>query len=148
MLGGSGGYAFWCNLGDMLSRIKAGKQFMGLAPDEEPVKPVIFHPASTPSVAAVSGFGRLLVFPMEEFKQLSGGGRGVIAIGLDDGERLVAIGPCNGKVLRLAGTAKMGKVGEIDIRAADLEHYAGRRARKGLLLPRKFRADEVLPGPA
>jgi topoisomerase-4 subunit A len=144
MLGGTGGYAFWCTLGDMLSRIKAGKQFMGLAPDEEPLKPVVFRPESSPSVAAVSGFGRLLVFPMEEFKQLSGGGRGVIAIGLDDGERLVAIGPCNGRSLRLAGAARMARAGEIEIRAADLENYAGRRARKGLLLPKKFRAQEVL----
>jgi topoisomerase-4 subunit A len=146
MLGGSGGYAFWCSLGDMLSRIKAGKQFMGLTPDEEPVKPVLFQPGSAPSVAAVSGFGRLLVFAMEEFKQLSGGGRGVIAIGLDDGEKLLAIGPCNGKSLRLGGAGKMGKVGEIEIRGADLEQYVGRRARKGMLLPKKFRADAIITG--
>jgi hypothetical protein len=39
----------------------------------------------------------------------------------------------------------MGKVGDIEIRGAELADYNGRRARKGLLLPRKFRADEVLP---
>jgi topoisomerase-4 subunit A len=147
MLGGSGGYAFWCTLGDMLSRIRAGKQFMGLASDEEPLKPVLFQPGTAPFVAAVSGFGRLLLFAIEEFKQLSGGGRGVIAIGLDDGEKLVAIGPCNGKSLRLGGAGRMGKAGEIEIRGADLDHHVGRRARKGLLLPKKFRADCILTGP-
>ena len=147
MLGGSGGYAFWCTLGDMLSRIRAGKQFMGLASDEEPLKPVLFQPGTAPFVAAVSGFGRLLLCAIEEFKQLSGGGRGVIAIGLDDGEKLVAIGPCNGKSLRLGGAGRMGKAGEIEIRGADLDHHVGRRARKGLLLPKKFRADCILTGP-
>jgi topoisomerase-4 subunit A len=71
----------------------------------------------------------------------------VIAIGLDDGEKLVAIGPCNGKSLRLGGAGRMGKAGEIEIRGADLDHHVGRRARKGLLLPKKFRADCILTGP-
>jgi topoisomerase-4 subunit A len=142
-LAGSGGYAFACTLGDMLSRIKAGKQFMGLTPDEEPLRPVIYSLEATVSVAAVSGFGRLLVFPIEEFKHLSGGGRGVIAIGLDDGEKLVAVGPCNGRALRLSGAARGGKAGEIEIKGAELEAYFGRRARKGILLPKKFRADRI-----
>ncbi len=144
LLAGTGGYAFWCTLSDMQSRIKAGKQFMGLTPDEEPVKPVLFTPGDAPMIAAVSGFGRLLVFSMQEFKQLSGGGRGVIAIGLDDGEKLVALGPCNGKVLRLSGTGRGGKTGEMELKGADLEHYVGRRARKGLLLPKKFQATAIV----
>jgi topoisomerase IV subunit A len=144
LLAGTGGYAFSCTLGDMLSRIKAGKQFMGLTPDEEPVRPVVFDPATTKSIAAVSEFGRLLVFPIDEFKQLTGGGRGVIAMGLDDGEKLVAIGPCNGRTLRVAGAGRTGKVGELELSGAELAHYAGRRARKGLLLPRKFKATAIL----
>jgi topoisomerase-4 subunit A len=69
----------------------------------------------------------------------------VIAIGLDDGEKLAAIGPCNGRSLRLAGAGRGGKAGEIEIKGAELEHYFGRRARKGLLLPKKFRAEEIVP---
>ncbi|MBC7780219.1 MAG: DNA topoisomerase IV subunit A [Proteobacteria bacterium] len=144
LLSGSGGYGFACTLSDMLSRIRAGKQFMGLASDEEPLKPMIYVPAATPSIAAVSGFGRLLVFPIEEFKQLAGGGRGVIAIGLDDGERLAALGPCDGRTLRLTGIGRGGKAGEIELKGAELAQYFGRRARKGLLLPKKFRATGIV----
>ena len=144
LLAGSGGYAFCCTLGDMLSRIRAGKQFMGLASDEEPLRPAVFDPATTRAIAAVSEFGRLLVFPIGELKQLSGGGRGVIAMGLDDGEKLVALGPCDGRRLRLGGTGRGGKPGEIELAGAEFAHYEGRRARKGLLLPKKFRATAIL----
>jgi topoisomerase-4 subunit A len=145
MLAGSGGYAFWCSLGDLLARNRSGKQFMALAADEEPVRPVIFDPGATPSIAALSGNGRLLVFPMEEFKQLSGGGRGVIAIGLDPGERLLALAPCDGRRVRIAGTGRGGKASVLELVGEEFLRYVGRRARKGLVLPRRFQANGFAP---
>ncbi len=140
LLAGSGGYAFWCSLGDLFARNRSGKQFMALATDEEPVRPVIFDPAAVASIAALSANGRLIVFPMDEFKQLSGGGRGVIAIGLDAGERLLAVGPCDGRRLRVAGTGRGGKPAVLELAGEELLRYVGRRARKGLLLPRRIQA--------
>jgi len=40
LVAGSGGYGFIASFGNMLSRVKAGKTFMTLTPDEVPLAPV------------------------------------------------------------------------------------------------------------
>ena len=44
-------------------------------------------------VAALSAEGRVLVFPLEEVKELPGGGKGVMAIKLHEGEAMLGVRP-------------------------------------------------------
>jgi topoisomerase-4 subunit A len=63
LVAGTGGYGFVATLEDMVSRPRAGKAFMTLDPDEEPVSPVALAPGLD-QVAALSSRGRLLMFPL------------------------------------------------------------------------------------
>jgi hypothetical protein len=55
---------------------------------------VLFDDAEGLHLAALSSTDRLLVFPLDQMKELSGGGKGVTIIGLDDGEALAAACVC------------------------------------------------------
>ena len=71
------------------------------------------------------------MFGLDEMKQLSAGGRGIILMGLDDGEKLVqalAIGPAG---VVLLGTGRGGKPQEEKFGAAQLAPHIGKRARRG-----------------
>jgi topoisomerase-4 subunit A len=143
LLATSGGNGFTTTIGDMLSRQRTGKAFMALGEGEEPLRPVVYDPARAKYVAAVSEGGRLLVFPFEEFKHLGGGGRGVIVMGLDDGERLLGASVFDGETLIVSGAGRGGKEGELVLTAKEIAGYVGHRARKGLLLPKRFRPSGV-----
>jgi len=71
------------------------------------------------------------VFGMDEMKTLSGGGRGVILMALDDKETLVqalAIDPAG---VVLIGTGRGGKAQDDTLSYAGLAPHIGKRARKG-----------------
>ena len=85
----------------MVSRVKAGKAFMTLEPDEEPTRAGALA-AGLDHVAALSSRGRLLVFGLDEMREVPRG-RGVIVMGLDEGERLMAVGLTTGRKRRAAG---------------------------------------------
>jgi topoisomerase-4 subunit A len=82
----------------------------------------------------VSEKGRLLVFAAGEIKSLSGGGRGVILMGLDAGEKLVAATPCGEAGVIVEGQGRGGKAVRIQLRGRELQAHAGHRARKGILV--------------
>ena len=87
--------------------------------------------AGATQVACLSSGGRLLVFGMDEMKTLSGGGRGVILMALDDKETLVqalAIDPAG---VVLIGTGRGGKAQDETLSYAGLAPHVGKRARKG-----------------
>jgi len=130
LLASSNGYGFIARVGDMVSRLKAGKSFMTIDAGAEPLAPMPVLPQAG-QVACLSAAGRLAVFGLDEMKTLTAGGRGIILMGLDDGEKLVqalAIGP--GGVV-LLGTGRGGKPQEETLRAAALAPYTGKRARRG-----------------
>ncbi|MBL8508719.1 MAG: hypothetical protein JNM11_09615, partial [Chitinimonas sp.] len=64
-------------------------------------------------------------------KALSGGGRGMIAMALDEGDSLAAITISDGKSLTLNGTGRGGKSMSLTFDANDLAPYVGKRAKKG-----------------
>ena len=96
LLATTNGYGFATALGDMVSRQKAGKQFITVDDDAEPLRPQLVKAESDRSIACLSGKGRVLVFDATEIKALSGGGRGVTLMDLDDGEKLLAALPLGG----------------------------------------------------
>ena len=137
LVAASGGYGFATRIAEMVSNRKAGREFMSLSGDELPLAPVTYDETTASLVAAVSQQGRLLVFDMGEMRAVARG-RGVIVIGLEEGEKLVAVTVLSGKSVRIRGL-RSGKEKEIDISGARFEHYVGHRARMGRVLPDKLK---------
>ncbi|ABX14611.1 DNA topoisomerase IV subunit A [Burkholderia multivorans] len=130
LLASSNGFGFIAKVGDMVSRVKAGKSFMTIDPGAVPLAPMPVLPNAT-QVACLSSGGRLLVFGIDEMKTLSGGGRGVTLMALDDKETLVqalAIDPAG---VVLIGAGRGGKVQDETLSYAGLAPHIGKRARKG-----------------
>ena len=130
LLASSNGYGFIARVGDMVSRVKAGKSFMTIDEGAQPLAPMPVLPQAS-QVACLSGAGRLAVFGIDEMKSLAGGGRGIILMGLDEGEKLVqalAIAPAG---VVLLGTGRGGKPQEERLAGAALAPYVGKRARRG-----------------
>ena len=138
MVASTGGYGFLCRLSDMISNRKAGRDFMTLDSGESPVAPLVYEESSAKFVASVSAEGRLLVFEIGEMRAVARG-RGVILMGLDDGELLVAATLISSKSVKVFGVGRGGKEKVVDISGGKFEHYFGRRARMGRVLPDKLK---------
>jgi topoisomerase-4 subunit A len=132
VLASSGGTGLRCQLKDLVTRQRAGKAFMSVGEGEKCLAPVILGGA-TREVAALSGEGRLLVFPLEEVNELSGGGKGVILMRLHEGEALLGVRAVAG-ALKVKGKGRGDKVSFVTVSAAELENYRGNRARTGRVL--------------
>jgi topoisomerase-4 subunit A len=136
----NGGRGFACRLGDLLSRQRAGKQFISVEEGQEPIRPTVVDPASDNLIACASDRGRLLVFEASEIKAQPAGGRGVILMALDEGEPMVAATTCGAAGIVVRGNAaKSGKALEVALAQAELQKYHSHRARKGLLLAPRMR---------
>jgi topoisomerase-4 subunit A len=132
------GFGFACQLGDMVSRQKAGKQFITVDDDAAPLRPAFVQPDDD-RIACLSANGRLLVFAASEVKALAGGGRGVTLMQLEGGEKLLAAQPCSAAGVIVSGIGRGDKPVEINIVRADLEAHTGHRARKGSLAKAKLK---------
>jgi topoisomerase IV subunit A len=126
------GMGLICQAKDMQTRMKAGKQFLSLEAGEVPTKPSVFD-ATMDRILCVSADGKALVMSLSEAKVLKNGGRGVIMMGLDKGEKLAqAIVYQSGVIV--AGAGRGGKVIDREMSRRELAGYEGVRARKGKLL--------------
>jgi len=142
LVASTGGFGFLTKLSDMTSSRKAGREFMTLAEGETPLAPRTYEEAAGNVIGAVSENGRLLVFEIGEMRQVARG-RGVIIMGLEDGEKLVAAAVFNGKTIGVAGTGRGGKQKEMALSGEKLKHYFGRRARMGRVLPDKLKPTSI-----
>jgi topoisomerase-4 subunit A len=79
----------------------------------------------------------LLLFPIGEMKELAGG-KGVILIDLNPGERLLAARPV-ADALTLYGTGRGDREMEVPVSGPDRDVYIGRRARKGKPVAARFK---------
>jgi len=131
------GYGFTCTVADMIGRNKAGKQFITV--DKETILPPSpFTPAPHSIIAAVSAAGRLLLFLLADMKQLSGGGKGVIVMGLAEGDSLAAARVINQPELKVIGMVG-AKEQQVKLSGNGLQEYFGARARGGKNLPMKIK---------
>ena len=137
LVAGSGGYGFVATFDDMVSKQRAGRAFMTLEPDEQPIAPVALA-AGLDHVAALSSRSRLLVFPLAEMREVPRG-RGVIVMGLDDEETLVTVGLATARKVILQGTNRLGRAIELAVEGDELAKYLLRRARKGRAVPQKIK---------
>ncbi|WP_374265587.1 DNA topoisomerase IV subunit A [Zoogloea sp.] len=139
LLASSDGYGFVCSLGDMMATKRAGKQFVSLDAGGKLLAPVLFDAADGQHLAALSSGGKLLIFTLDQMKALSGGGRGVIIMALEDGETLGATCVARERLTLLAAT-RGGKAVEVSVEPKDWAPWLGKRARKGKPAPGRSQA--------
>ncbi|MEX3811509.1 DNA topoisomerase IV subunit A [Paraburkholderia sp. BR13439] len=144
LLASSNGFGFIAKVGDMVSRVKAGKSFMTIDAGAAPLAPMPMLPDAV-QVACLSSGGRLLVFGLDEMKTLSGGGRGVTLMALDDNETLVQALAIDKAGVMLIGTRRGGRVDEEKLAGAELAAHVGKRARKGRAPDSKLKLDGMRP---
>lgn len=131
------GYGFVARLEDMMTDRKAGKTLVTVAANAAALRPQRVENFESDLVAAASTEGKLLVFELSELPQL-GRGKGVQTIKLHRTpiapEKVVgtAVVPRGGTLIVTAGKRFT------NLKAADLDAYLGKRAQRGLKLPRGF----------
>jgi topoisomerase-4 subunit A len=140
LMGTSSGNALRAKVENLVVRQRAGKQFVTVDAGDALLQPTIV-PADAKEVAALSGEGRLLVFPLDEVKELPSGGRGVMAIKLHEGEAMLGIRALPAD-LRIGAVGRGDKRIAIEIGPKQLEHYRGARARSGRKLEPYFKKVE------
>ncbi len=138
LLASSAGYGFTAKVGDMLSRVKAGKAYITLDDGDQPLLPRPVS-ANASAVACLSEKGRLLVFGLDECKSLTNGGRGVILMDLEQGEKLIAAEPISQRGVLVSGIGRGGKAQEVALSASGLAPHIAKRARKGKALESKIK---------
>ncbi|PID50331.1 MAG: DNA topoisomerase IV subunit A [Proteobacteria bacterium] len=139
LLYGSQAYGFICTLGDMQSRVKAGKLVLNVG-EGEVMPPLRIEQVASDRLALVSSSGNLLVIKLQDLPQLSKGkGNKLLALkkssmpGLEDETLLFAavIPQGAGLIIRAGGKHK-------NMKAAELETYLGERGRRGKMLARGY----------
>ncbi|HMA88221.1 MAG TPA: DNA topoisomerase IV subunit A [Burkholderiales bacterium] len=141
LMSSNAGQGFLCRLGDLVSKTRAGKEFMAVAEGARANLPVAFagEPAKM-KVAALSSDARLLVFPMAELPLRPNGGVGVQLIALPDKITLAAAAALEPKgTLTVSGFKRTRKSAELDAKA--LKDYEGKRAQRGRVCDVGFRPD-------
>ncbi|MDV6345339.1 DNA topoisomerase IV subunit A [Nitrosomonas sp. Is37] len=137
----SGGYGFIATLKDLVSRQRAGKAFMTLNKEDSVLQPA--NVASGALIVALGSNGKLLSFPVSEMKELSGG-KGVIILGLNAGETLIAtVVLPEGSSLLIRGTGRGSKSSQWVLKWGELQPFVSHRARKGMLAPVKFKPEKI-----
>ena len=144
LLATSAGRGFACRIADLVTRQRGGKLYVDVDEGSDPMRPALVDPANGRWIACASDSGRLLVFEAAEIKVQPGGGRGVILMGLDQGERMVAAAVCGAAGIQVRGVAaRSGKPIDAVFNETELGKYLGHRARKGLLLAPRMRVDAM-----
>ncbi len=126
----SGAYGFVAKVADMVSRQKAGKEFLRVEAGEQVLKPSLLGPA-THVLTLCQKANKMLIFPLSEVKELAKG-RGVILMQLEEQDFMVLALPVSaGESQRFAT-----KRGEKKLEWPQLEaEFLQRRARKGKAAP-------------
>ena len=133
------GYGFVIRLEDMMTDRKAGKSVVNVANKATVMRPQRVHNYETDRVAAASTEGKLLLFEAAELPPLTKG-KGVQTIKLHRTpiapEKVVGIAvvPQGGTLIVTAGKRFT------NLKGNDLDEYLGKRAQRGLKLPRGFQS--------
>jgi topoisomerase-4 subunit A len=140
LLASTGGFGLLARIGDLLTRQRGGKAFLSLEADEKPLPPVATQGAQ---IACLSLTGRLLVFPLDELKLQSNGGRGLTLIDLDAKDALVSVAVFS-QALQVLGSGRGGKPKEELLKNSALAAHVGKRARKGKLIDAAIKPQRVV----
>lgn len=135
------GMGLVASLGDIATRLKAGRLFMKLGEGQSLLKAVSIGGAS--KAACLSGGGRLLVFSLEEIRRLPSGGKGVALMTLEPGEKLLDIAAVDDRGVIVSGTGRGGQPREQIFAKSKFANLTLKRARKGRALEISWRAERV-----
>jgi topoisomerase IV subunit A len=133
------GYGFIVRLEEMMTRLKAGKSIVNVGKGATVLRPQRVSDMSTDWIAAATTSGKLRLFGADELPQLPRG-KGVQTIKLHKTELFpekvaaTAVVPQDGTLVVHAGKRFTNLKGD------DLATYAGKRAQRGLKLPRGFQS--------
>lgn len=134
---GSHGYGFVATLGDMVSKLKAGKVFATTADNESILPPV---PLKTETHLLLRAANRFLVIPIQEVRLSPRGGKGLQLMGLSDNESLAEVHvAADGFVIH--GKGPRGKEECLELVEEALQDAEGRRGSKGK--PVKFEITRI-----
>ena len=139
VLASSFGYGFVTELGNLHSRMKAGKAVLSVPAGATPLMPVAYDPDTSNTIICATSDGYLLAFPIGDVPELSKG----------KGNKLINVPPKRLKsgeefVVGLTVMANKEEIlvwaGQRYLRmsAKDIEHFRGDRAHRGRKLPRGF----------
>jgi len=139
LLASSFGYGFVTELGNLHSRVKAGKALLSVPAGAQPVAPVMIRNGAGSLVVCATSEGYLLAFPLDEVPELAKG----------KGNKLINVPPKRLKSGEefMVGMAVMAEQDEVLVWAGqrylrlghkDIEHFRGERAHRGRKLPRGF----------
>lgn len=121
----------------LVSRQKAGKQFITVESGDTLLRPVRLLPEAT-RLALMSQRMRLAVIELAEVKQLTGGGRGTALLTVDDKDVLEQVVPVSAAGLSITGTFRNQT--RTDVLVGDtLEPFLSKRARKGRALQTRLK---------
>ncbi len=144
VLATQGGFGFTAQLSDLISRLKAGKQFMTLEQGDQPIMPRLI-PRGAKDILCLTTDGKALVVALSEIKQLKNGGRGVTLMGLDKGDRLCAAAGLTKEGVLIKGVGRGAKLREDIHTLRQLADWRGTRARKGKFLEPRVKEPQVFP---
>jgi len=139
VLASTHGYGFITELGNLISRVKAGKAILSVKGDAVPVEPAFIQPEISTTIICATSDGYLLAFPIKDVPELAKG----------KGNKLINIPPKRLKSGEetMIGLTVIGQKQELLIWAGqrylrmglkDIEHFLGDRAHRGRKLPRGF----------
>jgi topoisomerase-4 subunit A len=140
LMANTAGNGFLCQLGDLATKTRQGKDFMAVPEGARALAPV---PADGGRrVAALSSDARLLVFALDEVPARPNGGVGVQLIALPESVSLAAVAVSDGRSLAVSGVRRKNRaVATLDAKA--LAAHEGRRAQRGKLCDIGFRPDRL-----
>ena len=139
VLASSFGYGYVTELGNLHSRMKAGKAALSVPAGAQPVMPALVQAKAGTLVVCVTSEGYLLAFPLDDVPELAKG----------KGNKLINVPPKRLKAGEefVVGLAVMTEKDEVLVWAGqrylrmglkDIEHFRGDRAHRGRKLPRGF----------
>jgi topoisomerase-4 subunit A len=139
LLASSFGYGFVTELGNLHSRMKAGKAALSVPAGAQPVTPALVQSEAGTLVVCATSEGYLLAFPLDDVPELAKG----------KGNKLINVPPKRLKAGDefMVGLAVMTEKDEVLVWAGqrylrmglkDIEHFGGDRAHRGRKLPRGF----------
>ncbi|MDO5070096.1 MAG: DNA topoisomerase IV subunit A [Neisseria zoodegmatis] len=132
LLSNSGGYGFIAKLGDMVSRIKAGKVVMTLKAGERTLPPVSIYAVSLINpdckVLLATDEPRLLAFTIGELEVMAKG-RGLQLISLSDGIKLEHVAVTSSPEFVAESVGKRGATHKERLRIQDINNKRGRKGK-------------------
>ncbi len=143
LMANTAGNGFLCELGNLATKTRQGKDFMSVPEGAKALAPVFLKDISDKTlVAALSSDARLLLFPLDELPTRPNGGVGVQIMALPDKVTLAAVAPTDGKSLVVSGVKRKNRAEET-LDAKMLKEFEGKRAQRGRVCDVGFRPDRL-----